>query len=584
MENKNIIKELNNMKFVENADMGQYTSMKTGGKASLLVMPQNMEELKRLLKAINRSGREFMVIGNGSNLLVRDGGYDGIIIKLEEGFEEIKVSENSCIMEVGATASLAKVAREAQAAGLAGFEFASGIPGTMGGGLFMNAGAYDGELSGIVKEATLLSRDGEREYTLQREEMELGYRKSIFQITGDIIIRVTLQLEPGDKEAIAAKIQDFTTRRNEKQPMTFPSAGSFFKRPEGYFAGKLISDAGLRGLTLGGAQVSPLHAGFLINKGGATTTDVLQLMRLVQNTVQDKFGVMLEPEVRIIGKDPVEAEATRNPREDIIAKSPVEAAIRNYKMTFDYHTHTVFSHGTGSMEDNVKVAIKKGLRSIAITDHAPGHLTFGIKRKNIPVMRAEVERLQKLYPEIKILLGVEANMIHKGKGLDITEEEAKQFDYVLAGYHLGVLHGDMARNFLYSKLKKKFSKNHSTGTLNAFPLRGITERMMNKNTEMVIHALRENQIHVLTHPGAKGPFDLEKIARVCAERGTLMEISSWHKHLTTEEIRLVADSGVKFIISSDAHKPGRVGSMGTAVSRAQEAGLDLSRIVNLEVE
>jgi len=279
------------------------TSFRTGGRASMLVLPKNMEELKKTLKILDISRMEFMVIGNGSNILILDGGYHGIIIKLGEGFETIKVNQEDQTITAGAGALMSRVSREAQEAGLTGFEFASGIPGSIGGGLFMNAGAYGWEMSRVVREARVLSRNGNKEYTMTREEMALGYRTSIFEKKGDVVVSVTLQLENGDKEEIGATMKDLSNKRNEKQPVSFPSAGSFFKRPEGNFAGKLIEEAGLKGLTLGGAQVSPLHAGFIINTGGATTKDIIGLMRLVQNTVYDKTGIKLEPEVRIIGEE-----------------------------------------------------------------------------------------------------------------------------------------------------------------------------------------------------------------------------------------------------------------------------------------
>jgi len=298
-----ICRQLEKIKFIEAASMKEYTSFKAGGRASMLVMPKNIDELKRTLKILASFKKEFIVMGNGSNLLVKDGGFNGIIIKLGEAFDQVVVNKEDKTMLVGAGVLLSKVAREALEAELTGFEFASGIPGSMGGALFMNAGAYGGEMSQIVKEARVASRDGSREYTIAKDNMELDYRKSIFGKTGDAIISVTLKLETGEKEKISETMEDLTARRNEKQPMNFPSAGSFFKRPEGGYASKLIQEAGLKGLTVGDARVSPLHTGFIINTGNATTKDIISLMRLVQNTVYDKSGIRLEPEVRIIGED-----------------------------------------------------------------------------------------------------------------------------------------------------------------------------------------------------------------------------------------------------------------------------------------
>lgn len=252
----------------------------------------------------------------------------------------------------------------------------------------------------------------------------------------------------------------------------------------------------------------------------------------------------------------------------------MEMGTKNFRVLYDYHTHTVFSHGTGTIEENVKMAVDKGLKGIAITDHGPGHLTYGIKKKNISVMRTEVERLKTIYPNIEILLGIEANITDKGNNLDITKEEAKLFDIVLAGYHFGVLNAYSFANFrdeLIRKITKKpKNPNHSTGLL------------LNKNTNMVIKAIQENDIKILTHPGEKGCFDILKIAEVCAQRGTFMEISSWHKHLTEEEIRIVAKTGVQFIVSSDAHKPERIGDCDGAIKRGMDSGIDMTRIINIE--
>ena len=267
------------------------------------MMPENQEELRRVLEYLSGEELPFMILGNGSNLLVRDGGYEGAMIKLGDGFRKIETNQETGLLTAGANVSMSQVARAAIDAGLAGFEPLSGIPGTLGGALFMNAGAYDGEMSFVVREALVMDRNGGDPRIVPKEEMALAYRRSAFQESGDVILQVTLQLSPGDSKEIEEKVMEFTRKRNEKQPMNYPSCGSFFKRPEGYFAGKLITDAGLKGLKLGGAQVSSLHAGFLINTGDATAEDVLLLMKVVQRTVVDRFGVELEPEVRIIGKE-----------------------------------------------------------------------------------------------------------------------------------------------------------------------------------------------------------------------------------------------------------------------------------------
>lgn len=250
-----------------------------------------------------------------------------------------------------------------------------------------------------------------------------------------------------------------------------------------------------------------------------------------------------------------------------------DSDMKRYRMIYDIHTHTTFSHGKGSIEDNVKVAMTKGLSTIGIADHGPGHLTYGVKRKDIPVMRAEIQRLQPLYPDIKILLGVEANIINPSGTLDITEEEENMLDYVLAGYHYGIL-GEKPLSAAFIHLVNWVSNKSGKGS-------GDSARKRN-NTELIIKALHENRIKVLTHPGDKGPFDLMPIAKACEETGTMMEISTWHEAPLTEELKKLAKTRVRFIISSDAHSPQRVGTFVPGLKRAMEAGVDPARIDNLE--
>lgn len=245
-----------------------------------------------------------------------------------------------------------------------------------------------------------------------------------------------------------------------------------------------------------------------------------------------------------------------------------------YRLSYDLHTHTTFSHGKGSIEDNVKAAVSRGLRAVGISDHGPGHVTYGVKRHKIPAMRKEVERLKPLYPEIEILLGVEANIINPSGKLDVTEEELSRFDYLLAGYHYGVFGqkpffalGLHAQNFILS------------GWLHI-----STKKQKRINTELAVRAVYENQIQILTHPGDKGVFDIGEIALACADRGTLMEISTWHNWLTVDGIRQAAKTDVRFVISSDAHTPERIGDCQGAVDRIREAGLDFERVDNLIVE
>lgn len=244
-----------------------------------------------------------------------------------------------------------------------------------------------------------------------------------------------------------------------------------------------------------------------------------------------------------------------------------------YRMIWDFHTHTTFSHGKGSIEDNVKVAVQKGLKKIAIADHGPGHLTFGIKMEDLPKMRAEIERLKPLYPEIEILLSVEANITRKANGIDIKNEDKKIFDVIIAGYHFAAFWGYSAENFITTKLGKAVNDSVKFAG---------RKSLLVRNTEMVIKALHKNDIFMLTHPGDKGPFDILEIAKACAETNTLMEISNWHPYMTVEGIRLASTTDAAFALSSDAHRPERVGGFEKGLKRALEAGLDPERIVNIE--
>lgn len=249
-----------------------------------------------------------------------------------------------------------------------------------------------------------------------------------------------------------------------------------------------------------------------------------------------------------------------------------EAALK-YKMTFDYHTHTVYSHGfhynhgKGTISENAVAAKNKGLESIAITDHGPGHKFYGLNLLNIDKMHEEIKKAESENENLRIYLGVEANIIDTKNGLDIEEKDFKKFDFVNAGYHYGLPKGNMIKNWICS---------HS-----GLPS-GSKASLKNKNTDMTLRALYENKIKILTHPGDKGPFDIEEIAKACAERKTLMEISARHTHLSKDEIKKAMKYNVKFIISSDAHKPEEVGKYEEGIIRAVEAGLDISRIVNIK--
>lgn len=278
--------------------MSSHTTFRVGGPADWMYFPKNAEQLCSALDAAKTCGIPAMVMGNGSNMLVRDGGIRGLVIVLGERFSEVQVQDEVLTAQAGA--SMARVAAVAQAAGLSGLEFVSGIPGTLGGGCAMNAGAYGGQLSDVLLDAQVLL-DGQIR-TLTREEMQMGYRTTLPLREGGVVLSARFQLTRGDGAEILARMKELNARRRDKQPLHLPSAGSTFKRPEGHFAGALIEQAGLKGTTVGGAQVSEKHAGFIVNVGGATAEDVVALIGHVQSEVFRIFGVRLEPEVRIVGE------------------------------------------------------------------------------------------------------------------------------------------------------------------------------------------------------------------------------------------------------------------------------------------
>lgn len=280
--------------------MKTYTTFRVGGPAKWMAAPEDEQQLRIILKTCKETHTPYFVLGRGSNLLVSDNGFDGVVINLRKHFNTITTNKEKKTITAEAGASLPVVSQAALAAGLTGLEFAAGIPGTIGGGLFMNAGAYGGELKQIVTEAAVMTPDG-RIREVPNEEMELGHRLSCFMRTGETILSVTMKLSDGDPEAIKAMMDDFNARRRDKQPLEYPSAGSTFKRPTGYFAGKLIEDAGLKGFSVGGAQVSEKHAGFVINTGNATASDIWNLCQEVRKKVFAQFGVALEPEIQMIG-------------------------------------------------------------------------------------------------------------------------------------------------------------------------------------------------------------------------------------------------------------------------------------------
>ena len=295
-----LLEVLNPHQIMPNALMKEYTSFRVGGPCRYLLVPEDVEQLATVLTLLTKEGEPFLILGSGTDLLVKDGGYPGTVIKMGGELLNMEVEETRVV--AGAAASLRAVAEFAAEHSLTGLEFAHGIPGSVGGGAFMNAGAYDGEMKQVMNRVHTLSRDGKTKRVYEREEMELSYRSSVFQRCGDIITRVEYTLNNGIKEDINSKMAELMALRRSKQPLDLPSAGSFFKRPPGYFAGKLIQDAGLQGLSVGGARVSPLHAGFIVNENQATAEDIITLMHLIQFTVKDQFGVDLEPEVQIIGE------------------------------------------------------------------------------------------------------------------------------------------------------------------------------------------------------------------------------------------------------------------------------------------
>lgn len=297
-EAKKVLKKGN---IIENAPMKDYTTFHIGGPADFLIFPANIEETRDILKLFIRYEIPHTILGNGSNVLVRDKGVRGAILKFGEPFSNIELIGDTEI-RAGAGASLKDVALFAADKDLTGLEFAIGIPGSIGGAIFMNAGAYGGEMKNIVVKVRSVSPNGEF-YEFLQSELNLSYRHSIFQDNSHAIAEVTLRLFSGEGETIRVKMEDLTRRREEKQPLEMPSAGSTFKRPTGYFAGTLIDQTGLKGLKVGGAQVSEKHAGFVVNTGNATATDVLSLIEEVKRRVYEAHGVKLFPEVRIIGEE-----------------------------------------------------------------------------------------------------------------------------------------------------------------------------------------------------------------------------------------------------------------------------------------
>jgi UDP-N-acetylmuramate dehydrogenase len=282
-----------------NEPMKNHTSFKVGGPADILVTPENYDEVVNIIKLCNEEKVPYYIVGKGSNLLVKDGGFRGLIIKLTK-LDEIKVDNDRIIVQSGI--DLSKVSEVALEHCLTGFEFACGIPGTVGGAVTMNAGAYNGDISQVIESSLVVDKEGNL-INLNKDQLELGYRISAIQKYGYTVLESTFKLLKGDYALIKERIDDLTKKREDKQPLEYPSAGSTFKRPEGHYTGKLIEDCFLKGHAIGGAQISEKHAGFIINKGEATAKDILNLIAHIQGTIKGKFNVDLHPEVRIIGEE-----------------------------------------------------------------------------------------------------------------------------------------------------------------------------------------------------------------------------------------------------------------------------------------
>lgn len=279
--------------------MKRHTTFRIGGPAEVFCMPESFNEIRWVLEICKEEKLPYFILGNGSNLLVSDKGYRGVVIQLDRNYGEIRVEDTEIYASAGAL--LSTIAVTARRASLTGFEFAGGIPGTLGGAVVMNAGAYGGEMKDVLRKVTVMDQNGEI-FEISVEKLEMGYRTSVIKTAGYIVLGAVLSLKKGDIEEIKALTRKLSEQRTSKQPLEYPSAGSTFKRPEGYFAGKLIMDSGLRGYRVGGARVSEKHCGFVINTGDATAEDVCSLMKHVTETVYEKFGVTLEPEVKFLGE------------------------------------------------------------------------------------------------------------------------------------------------------------------------------------------------------------------------------------------------------------------------------------------
>ncbi|MGM0410565.1 MAG: UDP-N-acetylmuramate dehydrogenase [Bacillota bacterium] len=303
MTNRDIIteklKKINKLIVQNDISMKKYTTFKVGGEAKIFITPLTIDALAKSLKTIYKSDYPFFVLGSGSNIIVSDSGYDGIVIYLEK-LNQINVKNNIITAETGL--SLSKLANKAKEASLSGLEFSSGIPGSLGGALFMNAGAYGGEMKNVVESVLTLDYKGNYK-EVNAKKLNLSYRNSLLQKENLIAVKATIKLQKGNKKEIAAKMKELNKKRKEKQPLSWPSAGSIFKRPENDYAGRLIEEAGLKGYSIGDAQVSKKHAGFIINKGKATANEIKELIKKIQEKVYKMSGIKLEVEPKFIGND-----------------------------------------------------------------------------------------------------------------------------------------------------------------------------------------------------------------------------------------------------------------------------------------
>lgn len=297
---KNLLNILDKEGIYLNEPMKNHISFKVGGPADFLLKPKTEDEIKRLIEFLKNENIPYIVIGNGSNLLVKDGGIRGVVIKIADNFNKFEIEDTKVVAQSGALLSF--MGKAILNKSLTGFEFAAGIPGTLGGAIAMNAGAYGGEMKDIVKSVRLMDSKGNI-IELSNKEMEFEYRRSLISKSDYIVLSAIMELKEGNFDEIKGHMKELTKSRVTKQPLNLPSAGSTFKRPEGYFAAKLIEDSGLKGLTLGGARVSEKHSGFVVNIGDAKAKDIIELINVVKSTVYSKFGVMLEEEVKILGDE-----------------------------------------------------------------------------------------------------------------------------------------------------------------------------------------------------------------------------------------------------------------------------------------